>query len=479
MANPKKIYEACSAERQQYLASAETLANLTLPDLLAGYSMGGYTITNTPTNAVSNNGGIFNNAGTQAITGLASSLQNVLFPSNVDWFRLSLDTAVKNSVMANGVSETDIDNALSEQSKLVKEFLSNINYQSVVGRIFNRLLVEDNVVIIVTKDGIRSVPMRNAGIKREEGKLRFVAWWEEATDENGKVEKIYYLVDYKTNEIWKQEENNQRAKKITSGLSAKRVFVSTSSIPDNGSYCCSYGYRHYGLIYTINNFSYHLMRAASIASKSILFIDENSGLSPQQVTSLQGGQAIVGNATALTWLDSAQKITDWSFVQQYVENLKQQLSKAFALDILNFTQFPQPRTATEIAAISTSLDSRIASLAQSVQTTFVKSLVSAVLDILAEQGIFPDLLKNINPVVTSGTSSYDRQQEYQKLLQGLAVISQFDPSLSQRIDSIKLLETFTAVTGIDTESYIRELPDPSTQQIQTGSQNGNNLQNNQ
>ena len=119
-----------------------------------------------------------------------------------------------------------------------------------------------------------------------------------------------------------------------------------------------------------------------------------------------------------------------------------------------------------LKAIGQAIDSRIASMAQTVQNTFVKNLIQAVMVILANKGISPDLFANVTPVVTSGTSALDRQLEYQKLLQGLSVLAQFDPTLAQRIDSLKLLETFSAVTNIDTSTYIR----PAPEQIQMAPQ---------
>jgi len=473
MANARAMYDACVTERQNYLAAAESLACITLPDLMPVYNISRYTVSSRASNVAGpSSESVYNSSGTQAITGLASSLQNLLFPSNIEWFRLSLRPDIQANLMAQGVSEVDIDNALSQQSKMIKNFLTSINLQSSVGQIFNRLLVEDNVLVIVTEDGIRSVPMRNCGIKRIGNRLRQISWFEVELDDKGQEERIYYYIDYEKNEIWSQSERDQRGRKVTRGLTPKRVFVVSGSIPDTGSYVCSYGYRFYGLIYTINNLSYHMLRAASIASKSILFIDENSGLTPQQVTSLQGGQAIVGNAAALTWLDSAQKINDWSFVANYLEDLKSQLARCFALDILNYQSVGgvQPKTATEVQAIGAAIDSRIASLAQTVQNTFVKNLIEAVMDILSEKGIAPDLFANVTPVVTSGTSALDRQMEYQKLLQGLSVLSQFDPTLAQRIDSLKLLETFSSVTNIDTTSYIREIQPEQPQQVVPASQ---------
>lgn len=467
MTSAKAMYDLCVSERQNYLTTAEALATITLPDLLAPYNVSRYTITNRPANGSQgiNAESPYNSAGTQAITGLASSLQNLMFPSNIEWFRLTLTSEMENNLLAQGIAQQDIDNALTAQSKSIKNFLTSINLQSSVGQIFNRLLVEDNVLVVVTEQGIRSIPMRNCGIKRIGNQLIKVSWFESIPDEKGNEQKIYYYVDYDKGEVWRQADGEQKSRRVR--LSPKQIFVVSGSIPDTGSYVASYGSRYYGMIYTINQLSYHMLRAASIAAKSILFIDENSGLTPQQVVSLQGGQAIVGNAAALTWLDSAQKINDWQFVSAYMEELKNQLARAFALDILNFQPMgAQPKTATEVQAIGQAIDARIASMAQTVQLTFVKNLIEAVMAILASKGISPDLFANVTPVVTSGTSALDRQLEYQKLLQGLSVLAQFDPTLAQRIDSLKLLETFSAVTNIDTSTYIR----PAPQQVQMAPQ---------
>jgi len=358
-----------------------------------------------------------------------------------------------------GVQQSDIDDALTIKTNQIKRLLARMNFQSAVGRIFQRIIIEDNVVVVVTPDGIRAIPMRNAVVRREAGRLRYVAWKEEVTLANGNVESLYYLADYAENVCYTQRGSSNRAQRV-SDLNPKRVFVVTSHLPDWGSYSTSYAFKNYGLIYTLNNLSYNLLRAATIASKSIMCIDPNSGLTPQQVATVQGGSCIVGEASAIQWISSGIKINDWAWVQNYINEMQQRLNRAFALDLLNM-QFNQPRTATEVQAVTNAIDSQVASLASSIADTFARPLVAAAMDILNTTSPSTDLLANTTPVITSGTSAFDNLMEYQKLLQGLAAVAQFDPTLAQRIDSVELLRTFSNATGINTEQFVREIEPPA------------------
>lgn len=456
-----QIYNTYVGGRQTYLQNSEAVSRLTIPDITDERYASHYMIANTiprspySTNT-SNTDGIYNNSGSLAISGLAASLHRVIFPNQADWFRLSLDEKMTQTLLGQGIQQTDIDSALMLKTKSVKRALANMNFQSAIGRIFQRILIEDNCVVVVTPEALRAIPMRNAMIRRENGKMRYVGWHEEIVGDNGMPTKMYYLADYSSGICWQQREGAQKATRV-SDLNPNRVFVVTSHTPDWGSYVTSYGFKHYGTIYTLNNLSYNLLRAASIASKSIMVIDPNSGLTPQQIAGLQGGSCIVGEASAVQWISSAMKINDWAWTQNYIAELQMRLNRAFALDLLNM-QFQQPRTATEIQAVTAQIDSQVASLASSISDSFAKPLVGAILDILAENEGGADLLANLRPVITSGTSAFDSLVEYQKLLQGLAAVSQFDPTLAQRIDSIKLLQTFSNATGINTDEFIREAP---------------------
>lgn len=456
-----KLYNTYSGARETYVRNSEAVARLTLPDIADERYASNYMVSTTMPRSpystnTANTDGIFNNSGTMAISGLAASLHRVIFPNQADWFKLSLDETMTQTLLGQGINQTDIDTALQIKTRSVKRLLANMNFQSMVGRIFQRILIEDNVIVVVTPDGIRAVPLKSGYIRRESGKLRWVGWREEMYDEDGKPTNVYYVADYRTGLCWMQREGSTRSTRLTN-LNTNRVFVVNSHVPDWGSYVTSYAFKHYGLIYTLNNLSYNLMRAASIASKSIMVIDPNSGLTPQQIAGLQGGSCIVGEASAVQWITSTMKISDWQWTMNYIAELQQRLNRAFALDLMNL-QFAQPRTATEVQAITSQIDSQVASIASSISDSFAKPLVGACLDILAETEGGNDLLANLRPVITSGTSAFDSLVEYQKLLQGLAAVSQFDPNLPQRIDSVRLLQTFSNATGINTDDFIIEPP---------------------
>lgn len=487
--NPKDFYDENSVEKQSYQQNAELVASITLTDLLPtnhqsrvinpNQNQAGKGIYNSQnrTGYYSSSGqtGVFDSSNTQACAGLASAIQSVIFPSQVDWNKLTLSESVANNlIQQKGVKQPDIDKALSTKQQDVKEFLAQIGFQSKIGKILQRIIVEDNTVVIVTEDNIRSVPLRNAAIKYVGSKLRYICWVEEI-EKNGKSLKCYYLVkkplaSEEVGEVWKQDEDQDNPTKITEGITANRVFVSYGSIPDDGSYVNSYGVKYYGLMNQINVTSYHLSKAQSIALKAVMMIDANANIDPETISNLAPGSCIVGNANDISWLKVENKLTDWQWCQQYLETLKQQLSRAFALDVLNYTQFNQPRTATEVALVNQAIDSHVASLAQTVQDTFAVNVVRAVLDILAERDVrngtgTGNLLYNVTPIVTTGTSAFDSLVQFQKLVQGLAVVGQFDPTLYQRIDSLALLKTYSAATGINTNDFIKEV-DPNAPPLQ-------------
>ena len=480
-----ELHNTCQAEKLPFLQAVELVEALAAPSLLANNHI--YRNSDLSPNSdgsasqnsrVSNSGkkfGRYDVAGVQACSGLASSLQYTIFPSQVDWFKFQLSESDKKALLANGATLVNIEAALSVKELEVKHLLAELNYQSAVGGALHRTVVEDNCLVIVTERGIRSIPFRNIGIKAYGGEIKYITYAEEVEDPKteGKCINQYTYVRYpdidKPNdngEVYQQLEGEQIARKITKGINPNRVFIVYGSHPD-GSYVESYAVKHYGLINEINQIAYDLSIARSIALKAIMFLDDPSEqITPSTISNMKPGDCLLGNANSVGWVSAAAKISEWSWCQNSQMELKQQLAKSFALDILNYTQFNQARSAAEINALTNSIDSKVASFAQTIQATLAPKLITACLDILAERDIkngtgTGDLLKNITPVITSGTSAFNSILEFQKLIQGLQTVATLDPTLGQRIDSVAILKTFAAATGINTDEYIKDIPVPS------------------
>lgn len=477
----KEIYQSGVAERSEYLDNAEALAVITLPELRVKGSASSFSINKVYDEKRKGRvAAIYNNAGTLALAGLASTMQAVHFPNQVDWFRLSFDASMEAALIRKGITnQQKKDEAIRITSNRVKEKLAQLNYQAAVGRINLRLLVEDNVLVVVDSEQIRVMPLRSMTCRRYGGKLAWVCYLEQVQKDGSatELENQYTWIDYQNGEVWQQKESAKQARRVR--MSPKQAFVVTSTVPEDTNYVCSFGFRHYGLIYAINNFSFHLHRAAAIASKAIMLIRPESGLTADDFADLQGGMALEGDPEAVAWLNAGMAINQWEWVMNYINELKQQLSKGFALDLLSQPYFAQPRSATEVALINQSVDQHVASLAQTTQNTLVKPLVEAVLEVLKQEPknpSEPDLLEELTPIVTSGTSQFDALVQFQKLLQGFAMAAQFDNTLVARIDSLKLLQKWASITGVDVEDYIRELPPNLPMQGLPAPQNPSNPQ---
>jgi hypothetical protein len=254
-------------------------------------------------------------------------------------------------------------------------------------------------------------------------------------------------------------------------MDADQAFIVTTSIPDDSNYVSSFGLRHYGLIFAINNYSYHLHRATAIASKSILLIRPESGLSADDFADIEGGMALEGDPESVGWLNSAMNISQWSWTMNYISELKLQLSRGFALDILSQPQFAQPRSATEVNAVQESVERSVATLVQTIQETFAINLVKAALAVIKKRpASSEDFLSEITPIVTSGTSRFDELINFQGMIQGFALSAQFDPTLAQRFNGEAILKKYASIIGVDVTDYLRplspEAPQPLAPQTQ-------------
>lgn len=90
------IYNSGIGYRQNYLANAEALATITLPELRTSGVNSKFNLTSSYQPSITGQiTGIYNNAGTQAVTGLASTMQAIHFPNQVDWFKIMLNLQAK------------------------------------------------------------------------------------------------------------------------------------------------------------------------------------------------------------------------------------------------------------------------------------------------------------------------------------------------------------------------------------------------
>lgn len=444
-----------------FLIAADNLSRLTLPELNPSGNVNG---------SQSNYSGPFrhdleqpySSVGTTAITGLGATLLGILFPVNVPWHELQIEVPLGREITGEG--QTALDEVLVTIERRISDRLDRHQYKAILLQALYRVLVEGQVVIhrLPSGRGLRHIPLRSFVVERFAGQVQFIVIKESLKDREGNESDLYTLVDYDKDEVWQQRRDEEP--KQVGGVHAGDYILATTSIPDHDNYVYGYSSRFFGSLHHINSLQHDLIRASNIAAKSVMFLQEGSGLQPEMLARMRPGQVFMGDPQAIQWLTVEGKISDWAWVQEAVDRQAFELNKNFALSLSQRPDLVRDRqTAESVRRLAQELDSAVGAVAQVLQMTLQRPLAEAYLrDVLAEAQI-PELEDDMKVVVTSGASALSRLSELQQLF---ILLEKFlaDPSFQQRVDTVEIFSHAAKVIGVPVSDFIREPAQAPVQQ---------------
>lgn len=477
-------YEAGTTEREYYLDRAEAVACLTIPEVNprgdygtsgASGGSGAYKLTASGVEsappASSSSGSLvhscgqpYSTAGTSAVTTLASTILSLLFPINIPWFKLK----PTDGVLAQLDKQTSqVSEILARLENSIKDrFLEHQGHATVLQALYE-VIICGNVVLqkLPDNEGLRYIPLRSFVVKRFNGKVAYLCVKEEYPDAErpGQESCLYTLVDYRKGEVWQQKTGQDNASRVN--VTPSHYMVVTTSVPSMANYATGFALRYYGLMHQINSLSHDMARAVQIAAKALMIVDESSGWNPKDIAKAQPGGILLGNKDSIGWLTAGEKLGEWTWVYQAIEIMKRDLAQSFALGLSQQPELNTDRqTAESVRRLAQELDAAAGAIAQVLQTSCQKPLAQAYLeDELMKMPGDEELLAQIKPLVTSGSSALSRLSELQQLVQWIQTFLANDPTFIQQIDTMALFRHGAEVIGLPVSDFVRQAPQPGQQ----------------
>jgi hypothetical protein len=469
--NLQQVYDSGCSERDEYLQKADALARLTLPEL-APLGRGG----NVSHSGIQNVSGPYHHdlpqpfsaAGTSAVTSLCSTMLSLLFPLNVPWFEVRVVDSTTLALAEAAGQAAGLDGALADLEHRMLDRLMADQYHAHLLEALFRIVIEGQVIVqkLPNRKGLRIIPLRSFTVKRFNGELYFTCFKEEMPnpDQPDKSECLYTYVDYQKREVWQQVGDQGQATRVA--LRSGDFIVATTRIPTMENYSTGLALRFFGAIYNINQMSFDMTRATSIAAKALLLINPESGFTANDIAKAVSGQALIGPEgmsaeQCFQWFSAAMKLNEWNWVYLALASEKQELAKNFALGL---TQQPglntDRQTAESVRRLTQELDASVGSHAQVLQVTLQRPLAEAYLS--DELGAAPDVLQKLKPIVTSGSSAMSRLAELERLIQWVGTFLS-DPTFAQQIDTMSLFRHGAKIIGVPVDSFIRQAPQQGQQ----------------
>ena len=150
-------YNICARDRELFLERGRDCSQYTIPTLIPDE---GHTST---TRFYTTYQGV----GARGVNNLASKLLLTLLPPNAPFFRFSIDNFVLKDMEGDENLKTEIDKGLVEVEKAVMEDIEISSDRVALFEAIKHLIVGGNVLLFVSKEGLRVFPLDRYVCKRD------------------------------------------------------------------------------------------------------------------------------------------------------------------------------------------------------------------------------------------------------------------------------------------------------------------------
>lgn len=467
-------YESLTFRRQQYLLNAEQLADNTLPWLKPrGFRGSGFTDLQMANSMPYYQNVVkpYSNAGGQAISSLVSSMQATLTPAGADWFDLRVPNEIRMKLPPDAQKQSDQLTAVLKQNIIDK--MSDHGLYAEIGPMMERLFVEGQVVIHVSEDELRVVPLRSFVTRRSNGKLRHMIM-EEIVGQQGDGDNatpiiLYTKVDYENKKVYQQRSTAKEARLVKDTIDQYIVVVAIQ--PQVEDYAIGYAWQYFGTIKAINDNTKASMAIIKWCAINAVFVDPTSPTGPRDLLDMieQGKNVMSGDVEAFKMFTclGAGKAQELAIIAAEIQRLQAELNRAFLTGIFPQGEPTRERvTAQEVTFRTSQLDGATQSLASTLMMSLQKPLVQAYMYVLKIDKIKVGNIEAIKPIILAGSNKLSKMVQINGLLASLQTVEQVIPGFGNAIDARALFQKLWQANGlIDGDSVLK-----SPEQIQAEQQ---------
>lgn len=411
----------------------------------------------------------------RGINSLASKLRFSVLPPSISFFKLKPDKQIMDDLKDDNDKKNKIEQNLIYIENQVLDFIKTMNYGAKLVNVFKHLIVSGNCLIeFVSGDDkelfLKTYRLDKYVIKRTKSDIlkhiiikessyiydlpdnyRQIADnnCDRSKNKNNNIIKLYTNIKYNINtkkyDKWIEFEDGtiiEESKKSYKKKIVPFLHLRWNSIDDE-NYGRGMIEEYYGDVASYEAINQYIQEFAAAASKIIHFVDPNSDTSEIELNNAVSGDFILGKATDVTTLQSAQN-ADFNIVDKVRVDLKQDLSQSFMMAD-SIRRDAERVTAKEIQIMANELESSLGGTYSMLSLDFQVPFVNILMDHLK---INLDE-KYVKASIITGLESVGRNIELQKLNTFLQVLSEVPPEELQKINFKNVILKYANYIGID------------------------------
>lgn len=488
-------YDALQSFRSQYLDTAVSCAELTLPYLIhLEDTTGKYAkrVTKTPWQSI----------GAKGVTTLASKLMLALLPPQTSFFKLQLRDTVDQTAFPPE-AKAEIDATFAKMERIVNDSIAASNDRVKVHEAVKHLVVTGNAGIYMGPDSLKVYPLNRFVVDRDgsdnvveavtkervsrkilremlelQGKPQILPIPQtpegpQASGVNGideEVDVYTHILRTKNGWEWSQEADDQKipGTRGTAPLNASPwLFLRFNSV-DGEMYGRGRVEEFLGDLKSLEGLMQAIVEGAAAAAKIIFLVNPGSVTKVASIANAENGAIISGRAEDVTVIQAG-KAQDFRTSSEMIATLERRLSEAFL--VMNVRQ-SERTTAEEVRMTQLELEQQLGGLFSLLTVEFLIPYLNRKLLVAQRTGEILKMDKRImRPTIVAGINALGRGQDRDALILFTQTVAQtLGPEAVQRfVNPGELIRRMATSQGIDTLNLVKtqqELQDEQQRAMQ-------------
>ena len=426
MAYASARYAALSTPRSAPLERARDACRLTIPGLIPEEGQNEHTVYEQP----------YQSVGAHGVANLTSRGLLALFPPNVPFYRLAVDTDVAAKL---GTQLGEANGRLSDLGGVVYAMFEGQVSRAVLAMILTHLVVAGNALAFQPEDGpTRMFRLDQYVIRRKHSgefieiivreqvfpsslapEVRTAVGLDKEKDDTA-IELFTVVQRRGSNVVHWQEIKGVEvpgSKGQAPADSCGWMPLRWEAVPGS-DYGRSQVTKYIGDLLSLEDLSQSMVEFAKVASQIIRVVDPNSGIDVEELSAARSGDFLTGYADRIQTL-GLDKSQDWQVMNALATRLEERLSNAFLLRS-NAIRNAERVTAEEVRMVAEELETILGGTYTLLSSEFQLQFVRRFLYLGAKKGRVPKLPSSIAVRIVTGFDALGRTAEVNRLRDALS-----------------------------------------------------------
>lgn len=460
----KSEYNKCAQDRDQYLRRGREASLFTIPTLLPEESFSSTSEITTP----------FQSIGAEGVNNLSSKLLMSLLPPNAPFFRLVVDNAELEAMLAEKRSEAE--EGLAKIERLVMQEIEVRGLRVPISEALKLLVVTGNVLLYLPpKEQIRVFRLDRYIVKRDamgnvlkiitKESLSPLSLPESAkelipdpeSDTPMKDLDLYTCVKW-TGKNWKvyQELNGEVAPGSEGTYPKNRnpFLALRFTSMDGEDYGRGYVEEYLGDLKSLESLTQSIVEGSAAAAKVLFLVRPNGTTRVKTLAESPNGAIVTGDDQDVSSLQLG-KSQDFNVAQQTIQMLQTRLSRVFLMNS-SIRRDAERVTAEEIRIAHQELEIALGGVYAVLSQEFQLPLVELLMHKMGKEKKIPTLPdEGLKPLIVTGVEALGRGEDLNKLGLFLQQLAPLGPQVLQEINVPDYINRLAGSLGIDTEGLIK------------------------